>query len=739
MTSKTLIIIYSLIIILLASASISAQVVEGVVFEAREQDSIPLPGVNIYWQGSTKGTVSAADGHFSLPEAKGAHHLIFSFIGYANDTLHVHAGSGPVMHTMRQPVVLGEVEVTSRAKTAFVSRLSTLNTTHISSGELQKAACCNLSESFETSASVDVSYSDAVTGAKQIEMLGLSGIYTQMMAENMPAMRGLANSFGLTYVPGSWMESIQVSKGTSSVLNGYESVSGQINVEYKKPSTSERLFVNLYQNHMGMTEANFNTRLKLSPKLSTMLLAHGSMNNNRHDGNHDGFLDDPTGRQLNLFNRWELRLKNFESQFGIRALADMREGGQLAFEAGMPRDTAHAYGVMTDTRRAEAFLKTGFISANKSATSLGIQQQATWHAIDSYFGINDYNATQWSYYANALYQSWIGNPRHTFTTGMSFVFDRFEEQLNDSLFGRTEAVPGAFFQYTYSDGSRFNLIAGLRADHHNTYGFFFTPRLHLRFSPTEHTTLRASAGKGYRSPNVLAENISLLASSRRIQFLNTPRMEEAWNVGLNITRHIDIGRRELSLSFDAYRTSFEQQMIIDRDSDISKVLVYNLEGKSYSNSLQFEANYELFKGLDVTAAYRFNDVKMTFGGELKEKPLVNRHKALLSASYVTRLRKWQFDATWQYNGQSRLPGTESYPEIHRQPSESPAYSIFNAQVTKYFRKWDLYLGGENLSNFKQAHPLISPENPFGDHFDASMVWGPITGIKIYAGLRFRIE
>lgn len=728
-----------LFVLLLTPWIVQSQSIEGYVFEINQKDTVALPGVNIYWEGTQKGTVSDGKGYFRLKAGDHTHYLIFSFVGYENDTLHVHTDEGPVHHIMVNSLNLDEVEVRTRAKTAFVSRLSTVNTTHISAGELQKAACCNLSESFETSASVDVSYSDAVTGAKQIEMLGLSGIYTQMMAENMPNLRGLATSFGLGYIPGSWMESIQVSKGTSSVLNGYESISGQINVEFKKPATSERLFINLYQNHLGRSEFNFNTKWPVTKKLQTMLLGHVSRNGKSHDDNHDGFLDEPIYTQFNLFNRWDYHGDHFEAQFGIKAMQESRKGGQSTYDADKTRDENNGYGIEINTQRFESFLKTGFISRNRPATSLGIQQQLTFHRLGSFFGLRDYDAEQLSYYANALYQSFIVNTRHTYTTGASLTLDRYEEQLNDSIFSRREVVPGVFFQYTYSDGEKINLIAGLRADHHNTFGTFFTPRLHLRYNFNAHTILRLSVGKGFRSANILAENISLLASGKRIVFLNEPAMEEAWNFGINLSKHIDIANRELTISLDAYRTSFVNQVLVDRDSDISSIRIYNLEGQSRSNSLQLEANYELLKGLDVTAAYRLNDVKMTFGGELLEKPMVNRHKALLSLSYVTALKKWQFDFTTQFNGQTRLPGTESNPEIHQMPPVSPAFTIFNAQITKYFRKWSIYLGGENLTNFKQEHPLIAAEKPFGSHFDSGMIWGPVTGIKVYAGLRFSIE
>jgi outer membrane receptor for ferrienterochelin and colicins len=735
------ILLLSMMIMLLTAQKAISQTVYGFVYETVDNDTVPLPGVNIFWEGTTKGTVSDEKGAFSLKTAKGAHHLIFSFVGYANDSLHYHADGKPLKHVMRQPLTLTEVEVSTRAKTNFVSRLSTVNAISITSGELQRAACCNLSESFETSASVDVSYSDAVTGAKQIEMLGLAGIYTQMMGENMPNLRGLANGFGLLFIPGSWMESIQVSKGTSSVLNGYESITGQINVEYKKPVDSERFFLNLFQSHTGRSEGNFNLRLDPGKNLKTMLLGHVSNNSVKHDGNNDGFLDDPRYTQLNFFNRWDYNAKNFEFQFGIKALGEKRKGGQMNFDHSLSQNQQSFYGIQVNNERYEAFLKTGFIF-NRPATSLGIQQQITHHKLSSFYGLREFNATQQSYYANVLFQSFIGDTRHAYTTGFSLIYDQYDgkgEALHEI---QEEIVPGAFFQYTYSDGTRLNLIAGMRMDHHNQHGFFFTPRLHARYNFSEHTIGRISAGKGYRTARVIAENLSALASSKvfnwNLAAADPLRMEEAWNYGVNISQYIHINNRELTLSFDLYRTSFINQVVIDRVSSSTEILVYNLDGKSYSNSLQVEANYELLTGLDVTAAFRYNDVKVSYMRELQERPLVNRYKGLLSFSYKPSAR-WQYDLTGLLTGPSRLPLWAVQPDPDSSEPLSPSFVTVNAQITRNFRKWSLYLGGENLTNYMQHHPIINPDNPFGNNFDASVIWGPLMGVKVYAGLRYTID
>ncbi|HMM11495.1 MAG TPA: TonB-dependent receptor [Bacteroidales bacterium] len=717
------------------------QQVEGIVFERSENDSIPIPGVNVYWQGSQKGTVTDVKGKFSIPTVKTTHNLVFSYVGYRNDTLHVHAGDR-VQHVMKSPLELTEVEVATRAQTQFVSRMSTVNSTKITTGELQRAACCNLSESFETSASVNVNYSDAVTGARQIEMLGLAGIYTQMMSENVPSLRGLASTFGLLYIPGSWMESIQVSKGTSSVLNGFESITGQINVEYKKPHNSERFFLNLFQAHTGRSEANTNFKIKVTDKLSTMVLGHASHNSLKHDGNKDGFLDDPLYTQVNFFNRWDYNAERVEIKFGIKGLTENRKGGQKAFDHSRPAaEQPNLYGIRINNDRFEAFLKTGFIFSRPS-TSLGIQQQFTWHRLQSDFGNRYYHADEQSYYLNALFQSFIGDTRHNYTTGVSLMYDKLEDSSESMTENITTVIPGVFYQYTYSDGARFNMIAGIRADHDPHMGLFVTPRLHARYNAGEHTIFRLSAGKGFRRPRLIAENLSLLASNKpfswpKASVKSGETMEEAWNYGFNISQFVHIAGREMVINLDAYRTSFINQLVVDRVSSSSEIFVYNLEGRSYSNSVQIEANYELLRGLDATAAFRFNDVKVEYQNSLQEKPLISKYRGLLSFSYKPGVR-WQFDITGLLSGPSRLPRW-AQPDPDAGEAYSPAYFTANAQLTRNFRQWSIYLGGENLTNYMQHHPILSASDPFSPAFDASVIWGPLMGTKVYAGLRYTIE
>ena len=729
-----------LIFLIINTIPVFSQKIQGYVFELDEhQYKVPLPGANVYWAGTSYGTATNDQGYFELQHTD-PHKLILvvSYIGYNDDTLSLAADQLKVEVVLTENTTLNEVEIAERAPGAHISRTDLIATQQITLGELKKAACCNLAESFETNASVDVNFSDAITGARQIKLLGLAGKYSQMQTENIPNFQGLASSYGLSYIPGSWMESIQVSKGTSSVKNGYESITGQINVEYKKPDNKEKLYVNLYGNQAGRIEGNINSSIRVSPRWNTAVFGHVSNQSSRLDHNNDAFLDDPIFTQVNLFNRWNYHSEKMEGMFGVKFLNEERKGGQVDYYSTGEPSTNNLYGTEIKTNRFEAFSKTGFF-LKRAESSIGWINSYIYHDMNSFFGLNAYDGTQHHYYSNLMLQTYINNTAHTVTAGLSYVMDHFNESLNDSAFARTEHVPGAFVEYTWVIPEKFTLLAGIRGDYDNLYGFFVTPRLHMRYNFTSNTVLRVSAGRGSRTANVIAENLSMLTPSRRFVFMEKLRMEQAWNYGLNFTQYIDIMGKELSINADFYRTDFMNQVIIDKEQDIDHVMVYNLDGKSFANTYQVELKYELIPRMDVTAAFRYNDVRMTISNELMREPLVNKYKGLISVSYATNMKKWQFDATAQFNGAARIPSTEMLPEEYRMQPYSPVYTILNAQVTKFFKRWEIYLGGENLTNFTQHNPIIAADDPFGPYFDASNIWGPISGIKIYAGVRFLLK
>ena len=724
------------------SITFGQNILKGGIYGVNEDGkSAPLPFASVFWRGTNTGTTTDENGQFKLPRTlPGEQYLVAGFVGYHNDTIIVTDNTDSVYILLTANKVLNEVVIEDRLGGNYISQIKPIKTEIITEEGLQQLACCNLSESFENTATVDVGYADAVSGAKRIQMLGLSGNYTQLMLENIPMMRGLSSSYGLTFIPGSWMESIQISKGTSSVINGYESITGQINIEYKKPEKAEKLFVNVYGNDELKFEGNIYSVMKLSSKLSSMLMVHANYSGFKMDRNKDGFMDFPLTKQLNLVSRWRYDNGNVQSIFIFSALKDIRNGGQMDYNRNMDFGTKNKYGLEINTSRYQFTGKTGFGFKGKPYQSFGIQTALTYHDQNSFFGLRKYDGIQTSAYVNMIFETIIVNTFHKISTGLSYMFDNYDENFNDTLLRRTEQVPGIFGQYSYTLPDKLNLILGLRLDYNSKYGVFFTPRIHFRYNITPSLVLRGSAGKGYRTASVIAENMGLLGSSRKFMFEEKFNPEQAWNYGLNLTKEFSLPqKRKASISVDVYRTDFINQVIADMDASPQQVRFYNLRGKSYSNSIQAEFSIEAIPRFDITAAFRYNDVKTTIDGKFVEKPFVNRYKGLLTLSYATKYEKWKFDITSQINGDGRIPSTRENPAQYRRDARSPVYFILHAQITKKFKIIELYAGCENITGYTQKDPIIASGDPFGKYFDSSQIWGPLVGRMFYGGLRIALK
>ena len=618
-------------------------------------------------------------------------------------------------------VDLQNVTITSR-RSGTRRMGGAVNGVLINREELFKAACCNLGESFTTNPSVDVNYSDAATGAKQIKLLGLSGTYVQMLTENLPNFRGAAAPYSLDYVPGPWMNSIQVSKGSSSVRNGYESITGQIDIEYLKPDNDEGVTVNLYGGTLGRLEANADANVHLDDKLSTEILVHYQDEFAHHDVNNDGFLDQPNVRQWNLQNRWKWMNNKYIFHGGISMVKEKREGGQTHHTAP---DIHHLYKIGVETDRYEGYMKHAFILDPEHGANIAVMGSASMHLLDANYGEKHYSVNQKNAYAQLLFETNF-NEQHNLSTGLSLNYDYLTRDDK-------ETTPGIYAQYTYNLNDKIVAMAGIRADHSSRFGTFVTPRFHLKLTPSEIVSLRLSAGKGYRTVHALAENNNLLASGRQL-VIDDLEQERAWNYGISSSFYIPLFDKTLKLNAEYYHTHFSQQAVIDYDSNPSQIRITNLAGKSYSNTVQIDATYPIVKGLELTAAWRWNDVKCTYGGELMEKPLTSRYKGLVTASYKTPLGLWQVDATLQLNGGGRMPtSVDGLWEEHFH-----AYEQVSAQITRWFRHFSVYIGGENLTGFRQKQTIINAENPWSSTFDPTMVWGPVHGAMFYAGIRINI-
>lgn len=752
----------------------------------------------MYWAGTTIGVATDLDGRFKVEPTEETNLLVTSFMGYHNDTTEV------TQHTeltivLVSDLVLEEVNIVERKMAVLRSRVSALQVETLTGEALCMAACCNLSESFETSASVDVAYSDAATGAKQIRLLGLSGTYVQMLTENTPNIRGLAQAFGMEYIPGPWMEAIQVSKGTSSVLNGYEAIAGQINVEYLKPQTQDPIALNAMISTETHAEVNASGGWDLNDKVSTGILFHAQNMSLELDHNHDGFLDMPKNTNVNLLNRWYVKTGDYTGQFLVRGLYDRRQGG-LTKEA---TETLSPYKIDLNTWRVDGFMKNGYVFDAETGTSIGIIASASYHNQQNTYGSRQWNAAQTNAYINAIFQTSFDDSAtdpgddHTYklSAGLSVNYDGYDEAIRligDEAIGREgdeamrhEVTPGVFAEYTYTYKDKVTLLVGIREDYSTRYGFFTTPRMNLRYAPFEWWTLRGSVGLGYRTPNAIADNAAYLASNREYylgdgqlaigdgQWQNELAQEQSLNTGLSTVFYIPLGKKELQLSGEYYYTVFTDGVIADMDRSLHGVTLYNMhdveDAEYFSHNWQVEASMEILRGWTMTAAFRYTDVKQTsFNSkvgeyQLRDKPLQNKFKGIITTSYQTPLKTWQFDLTAQFNGEGRMPDGFVIPEGSKQYNTLANGQVYHkwypqllGQVTKFFRTWSIYLGAENMTNFTQDSPIVGERvsgdkairqeargggfvNPHSANYDASMIWAPIHGWKLYLGFRWALE
>ena len=757
---KLLLVLFGLALVLNGFSQVKGRVVE---ISQNKKDTTALPGVTVFWLNTSIGSSTDVNGLFSIPSTSETNRLIITTVGYKSDTLVIKDTTHFLSIRLKGGVELNEVEVVYQSTGTELSYLSAIKMETLNEHSLMKAACCNLSESFETNPSVDVNFADAVTGTKQIQLLGLSGQYAQITKENMPYMRGLANGYGLSFIPGTWIQSIQLSKGAGSVINGYESFTGQINTELQNPETSDRLNFNTYVNQNGRNEYNLNAKHRFNEKFAVGLLSHMSFNPLKEDMNHDGFMDIPMGKQYNVMNKYAYNTgKGFEAQFGGSYLVDERNGGQVHTSAhdtsshGASHSITGAnslplYKIGIKNTKWELYSKTGFVFRKKPGTSMGLQLSYLNHDQNNTYGFNTYTGLQRTFYANYIFQGIIKTTNNTYKLGASFMNDNVDETYRLFKFKRDEKVGGAFAEFAHNKGEKFNLVAGLRADYHNYYGLFFTPRLHIRYALTgSKTVFRISGGRALKTANIFAENTALMAASRdwiiEPSDLNMPyglKPETGWNYGFNFTQKMKLNYKDAYITVDLYRTDFTQQVVVDVDYNTQQALFYNLNGPSYSNTAQIEFGWEVRKRLNVKTAYRYVDTKVNYKTGLLQKALVSEHRAFINIGYETKNKHWLFDATLQYNGKKRLPQTKLNLEEYQRAEYSPDFYNVLSQIT-YMTKikradFHVYIGVENALDYKQPNPIVASDAPFNKYFDASMVWGPIYGRMLYAGLRFKIK
>ena len=769
---------FILLAIFTCVASVSAQNVTGKVFDAQGK---PLPGASVYWADTSVGVATDLEGKFSLYRVKGNDALVATFLGYTNDTIRVEQKVREVEFRLSEGVVVDAVVVEGGLGN-YIRQDGLLKSENISFAGLCKMACCNLAESFENSASVTVGFSDAISGARQIKMLGLAGTYTQILDENRTIMRGLSAPYGLSYTPGMWLSSIQVSKGISSVTAGHEAITGQINLEHRKPTDEERFFLNLFLDSHLKPEFNISSAMPVTKdkRLSTVILAHGAYGTMNHDGNKDGFRDTPLARTGSVANRWLYQGENGEQvRWGVKYLYDHRIGGQMSYKTAMHKDSYFdngvswrenwrnnkIYGSEVENQEAGAYFKIGMPvgeavydkeSNEELRSNIAIVVDYDFFNESSYFGADkEYFGRQHMTTANAMYAHYF-TPRSSLISGVSASSRWVKERLFDWVGGatptnlltpnRNESEVGAYTEYTFNLKDKLSVVAGIRYD----YAFYFkkhliTPRAHIKWNITPTTVLRGSVGLGHRPTDIITDNIGVLATGRavKVEMDSRRRMEKALTAGGSLSQSFStFAPNDLTISVDYFYTRLFNTVIVDQERDAENIYIYDMGGMSRTHTAQIDITWTPIQRFDIFATFRYTDSRYTINHNgvpmLVERPLVGRYKALINLQYATNMRKWVFDVTAQLNGPARIPTqTGDMADSHLSNGGKP-YPMLFAQVSRRIKRWEIYLGCENIIGFKQKEPIIMADDPYSTAFNSSLVWGPLTGQKVYVGVRFNL-
>ena len=756
----------------------SSQNVIGKVLDAQGK---PLPGASVYWADTSVGVATDLEGKFTLYRVKDNNALVATFLGYTNDTIRVEQKMREVEFRLAEGVVVDAVVVEGGLGN-YIRQDGLLKSENISFAGLCKMACCNLAESFENSASVTVGFSDAISGARQIKMLGLAGTYTQILDENRTIMRGLSAPYGLSYTPGMWLSSIQVSKGISSVTAGHEAITGQINLEHRKPTDEERFFLNLFLDSHLKPEFNLSSAIPVTKdkRLSTVILAHGAYGTMNHDGNKDGYRDTPLARTGSVANRWLWQGKNGEQvRWGVKYLYDHRIGGQMGYNTKMHKDsyfdngmswrenwhTKKIYGSEVENQEAGAYFKIGMPvgeavydkeNNEELRSNIAIVVDYDFFNESSYFGADkEYFGRQHMTTANAMYAHYF-TPRSSLISGISASSRWVKERLFDWVGGatptnlltpnRNESEVGAYTEYTFNLKDKLSVVAGIRYD----YAFYFrkhliTPRAHVKWNITPTTILRGSVGLGHRPTDIITDNIGVLATGRavKVEMDSRDRMEKALTAGGSLSQSFStFAPNDLTISVDYFYTRLFNTVIVDQERDASNIYIYEMGGMSRTHTAQIDITWTPIKRFDIFATFRYTDSRYTINHNgapmLVERPLVGRYKALINLQYATNMRKWVFDLTAQLNGPARIPTQTGDMSDSYLSNGGKPYPMLFAQVSRRIKKWEIYLGCENIIGFKQKEPIIMADDPYSTAFNSSLVWGPLTGQKVYVGVRFNL-
>lgn len=714
---KYILLVLSLITGLVALRAQKSQVIN------EKGEGLAFSKIMMIGNGSQESILSDSLGYFSLSEANLNQQIVIDAFGYQLDTFNVVALDSK--YKLSSVTDLETLTVSKKKKGSSIMFAKTIQTENITEKELYKAACCNLAESFETNPAVDASFSDGATGTKTIKLLGLGGKYALLSVENMPRIRGNNLYNGLAAIPGSWVESIQILKGNSSVSNGFEGMSGQINTQLKGLDHAKSIQeINSYVNSLGRYELNGINQIVHTDKLKSAILWNHSSWANKIDQNNDGFYEMPGSNQQNLLLRTKFSPSNkIHNQINLSYNRSEKNGGSDLYKFNLNLNEQN-YGL---------FGKSGIV-LNDPGKSIGLQYSYNEYAFNGKIGNKSIDSKSEELYLNLMHQSYINNTNHGIKMGVSYLKEKLNDEVvyddvDSSYYRFSRSIIGAFIEYTGTLSDKDQLTVGLRTD---AYGndFYLLPRLNYKHSFNNNLVYRLGAGRAIKSNYFLAENYGSMINNRRVYGLgNLIDPEDSYSLFNSVWYKFKIGYREASLLVEHHYQDFNNRYLAHYQDN---ALVIKQHKKATNQSFLVQFNYEVFPGFDLKVAYKYNEQKAEdLGFNQNNLWLLPKNRSFINMSYETR-DNWIFNATLNRIGRQFLPPV-NLSDIPVN-NEITAFYKLGAQISKTHKRWRAYLGVENALNVRQENVWFGIES---DSPEASISYLPPIGTVIHFGINYK--
>ena len=718
----------------------------------------PLPYANVYIENTDKGAITNENGVFSIPNlAPGNYSVAASFTGYTlqKKTVIIKAKDSYITFNLNEDDALDEVIITGTLKA--VSRLESPVPVEVYTPTfLKKNPTPNIFEALQNVNGVRPQLNCNVCNTGDIHINGLEGPYTLVLIDGMPIVSGLSTVYGLSGIPNSLIEQIEVVKGPASSLYGSEAVGGLINVITKLPENSPRFFADAFVTGWGETNLDLGFKAQVGKKATVLVGTNYFKFDELVDNNNDNFTDLTLQDRISIFQKWDFkRASNRKLSLAGRYFYEDRWGGELQWNKTYRGGDA-IYGESIYTSRFEILGDYELPLSEK----VNFQFSYSAHDQNSVYGNTPYLAQQRIGFGQLIWDKKID--KHDLLFGTALRYNYYNDNTTATISADEVTMPSLFIQDEIAFNKKQSLLLGMRYDYDSRHGNIFTPRIAYRYKPTDNDIIRLNAGTGFRVVNLFTEEHAALTGARDVIIEETLQPEESYNITLNYLKklYLDNG---MYFTFDtsAWYTYFTNAILPDYDTNPNKIIYSNLDGYSTSKGLSFNVDAVFGSGIKASIGATYQDVSQTENGQRIKQILTEQYSGVWSLSYKNYKTNLTLDYTGNLYGPMRLP---LLGDLDPRQEYSPTWSIQNIQATyDGLDNLEIYAGVKNLLNWtpNKGNPFIiaraddpfdenvqfngdgdvipTTDNPYALTFDPSYVYGPNQGIRLFFGMRYNLN